>query len=382
MAAARSWPGLEFARTMADQLYAARDRLMASPKFQKWAAGSLLTRAITRRRARAVFDLCAGFVYSQILQACVELKVLERLAKGPADLEVLAAEFDLAPDRARRLLEGATALGLVARRGKDRYGLGMDGAAILANPGILRMIEHHAMLYRDLADPVALLRDVPRSRELADYWGYATSEDPASLDPGAVARYTRLMSASQTLVADEILDAYPLTSHRALLDVGGGDGTFLRSVAGRAPHLSLHLFDLPAVAAEAERATATAGLAHRITVHPGSFISSELPRVADVVTLVRVLHDHDDGIAKILLARIRAALPAGGTLVIAEPMSGTAGAEAMGEAYFGFYLLAMGSGRPRRPDEISTLLDEAGFRKSRLVPTRVALQTSLIIADI
>ncbi|MDX2308649.1 MAG: methyltransferase [Hyphomicrobium sp.] len=355
---------------------------MSSPAFQRWAASSLLTRAITRRRARAVFDLCAGFVYSQILHACVELRLLERLARGPATLDQLSRELDLAPDRARRLLEGATALGLLARRGVDRYGLGMDGAAMLANPGILRMIEHHAMLYRDLADPVALLRDKPRSRELARYWGYATSDAPQSLDPADVERYTRLMSASQTFVADEVLDAYPLSAHRALLDVGGGDGTFLRRVAARASHLELHLFDLPAVAAIAERGLAESGLSHRAKVHPGSFITDPLPQGADVVTLVRVLHDHDDDIALILLSRARAALDKGGVLLIAEPMSGTAGAETVGEAYFGFYLLAMGSGRPRRPDEIFALLREAGFARFRMLPTRLALQTSLVLAEV
>ncbi len=40
------------------------------------------------------------------------------------------------------------------------------------------------------------------------------------------------MAASQPLVADEILDAYPFARHRCLLDVGGGDGSFLAS--GRA----------------------------------------------------------------------------------------------------------------------------------------------------
>ena len=41
------------------------------------------------------------------------------------------------------------------------------------------------------------------------------------------------------------------------------------------------------------------------------------------------------------------ALPADGTLLLAEPMAGSRGAEPVGDAYFGFYLLAMGSGRPR-----------------------------------
>ena len=89
------------------------------------------------------------------------------------------------------------------------------------------------------------------------------------------------------------------------------------------------------------------GLSGRVEAVGGSFLDGDLPAGADVVSLVRVLHDHDDESALRLLARIHAASPPGATLLIAEPMAGTPGAEPVGDAYFGFYLLAMGSGRPR-----------------------------------
>jgi demethylspheroidene O-methyltransferase len=51
-----------------------------------------------------------------------------------------------------------------------------------------------------------------------------------------------------------------------------------------------------------------------------------------------------------LRAIARGCSPPGGTLLIAEPMAGTSPAPSrIGDAYFGFYLLAMGSGRPRSP---------------------------------
>ena len=48
--------------------------------FQRFAASFALTRPIARRRAGALFDLCAGFVYSQILFACVRLKLFDHVA--------------------------------------------------------------------------------------------------------------------------------------------------------------------------------------------------------------------------------------------------------------------------------------------------------------
>ena len=44
---------------------------------------------------------------------------------------------------------------------------------MLGNPGIAAMVEHHAALYADLADPVALLRGDESDRRLARYWPYA-----------------------------------------------------------------------------------------------------------------------------------------------------------------------------------------------------------------
>ncbi len=63
------------------------------------------------------------------------------------------------------------------------------------------------------------------------------------------------------------------------------------------------------------------------------------------------------------LRNVRAALPAGGTLLLAEPMSDTSGAEAMADAYFGLYLLAMGSGQPRSAQTLRRMLQEAGFTR-------------------
>ena len=61
-------------------------------------------------------------------------------------------------------------------------------------------------------------------------------------------------------------------------------------------------------------------------------------------------------------------------------MSGAPGAQAMGDAYFGFYLLAMGRGRPRRVDELIRMLGDAGFAAIRVLPTRMPLQTSVLLA--
>ena len=361
-----------------DRLYAARDRLVGSTRFRSLAARFPLTRPLVRRKAGHAFDLAAGFVYSQVLLAACRLGLFGILGERPQSLEVVARRVGLTPDAAARLLEAAVALDLASVRGPNRYGLGETGAAIAGDPGIRAMVEHHALFYADMADPVALLRG-ETSPSLRAYWAYARSSDPSTLPDGAVAAYSTLMAASQTLIAEQVTSAYDFGRHRRLLDVGGGEGAFVAAVARACPRIAFELFDLPAVAARAERALSGLGLAHRVTVTGGDFTRDPLPRDADVVTLVRVLHDHDDTVANALLRNVRNSVAPGATLVIAEPLPGTASAERV-SAYFAMYLLAMGSGRLRNYETVSRMLASAGFVGTRHVPTSIPLQTSVIVA--
>ncbi|MDX2224745.1 MAG: methyltransferase [Rhodospirillaceae bacterium] len=363
-----------------DRWLAIRNRLIASARFRRWAAGTPLVRRIAHRQTGALFDLVAGFVYAQVLYAGVRVKLFDHLAAGPLSIDEVARRTGLPPASAELLLSAAASLRLVEPAGQGRFALGMLGAALQAQPGVSAMIEHHALLYADLADPVALLRDDPAPRRLADFWAYARSADPAHVSDADVAAYSALMAASQSFIADDVLDAYPVARHEHLLDVGGGEGAFLIAAGRRAPDLRLSLFDLPAVAARATVALADAGLSARSDVIGGNFLRDPLPHGADLITLVRVLHDHGDAAATSILRAIHVALRDGGTLVIAEPMAGTDGAAPMGAAYFGFYLKAMGSGRPRTSEEIRRLLAEIGFRDARILATRTPLLVRVIAA--
>ncbi len=355
-----------------------RDRLLGDQRFHRFAAAFPLTRPVARRNSQRLFDLCAGFVYSQTLAACIRLDLFDMLAT-PQPLDALAARTDLAPERLERLLLAAAAIGLVERR-REGWGLGSLGAALRGVPGLPEMIRHHDLLYADLADPVALLQGRHDTR-LGRFWGYAGGARTHELGTDEAAPYSALMAASQALVAEETLAAYPLGSHRCLMDVGGGEGAFVAAAARHAPDLALRLFDLPAVATRARERFATLGLGDRAQAFGGDFLRDPLPQGADIISLVRVLHDHDDAAAGAILTRIRAALRPGATLLLSEPMAGGRRPNRAGDAYFGLYLLAMGAGRARPGAEIAAMLRHAGFRAVRQRPTRRPILTSVLTAE-
>jgi demethylspheroidene O-methyltransferase len=367
-----------------DGLLAWRDRLLASRRFRRWAQASVLTRWIARRRAAEVFDLVAGFVYSQVLLACVQLRAFDLLLQdGPQTPQALAQRWQLPLAASERLVRAAVALRLLEARPHGRVGLGPLGAPLAGDAGLAAMVAHHAALYRDLAEPLALLKGEggAGAAGLAAYWPYAGTQAPGELPAERLAAYSQLMAASQPLVAEQVLQTYPLHRHRRLLDVGGGIGEFACRAARAAPELQVQVFDLPGVVPEALRRFEREGLAGRCSAVGGDFFRDPLPAGADLVTLLRVAHDHDDARVLHLLRAIRQALAPGGRLLLAEPLADTPGAERMGHAYFGFYLLAMGRGEPRSEARLRDMLAEAGFIRVRRLATTLPLQASALLAE-
>ena len=359
-----------------------RNAWLMRPSFQRVAMRLPIFRQVSRHHAASMFGVITGFVYTKTLTASVDLGVLARLAQAPASTDELGQVSGLPPAAISRLLAAASAIDLVEALPHDRWTLGQRGAALVSNKGALAMIEHHKLFYDDLADPVAMLRRGRGGGKLAAFWSYAGAAgrgEPASADDPGTMAYSALMAASQPMVAEQVLDAHDFSRHKRLLDIGGGHGAFLAEVAARHPGLGLALFDLPPVASAARAVLDARGLAH-VEAHGGSFRDDPLPDGFDLISLVRILHDHDDEVVQALLGAVHAALPAGGKLLIAEPMAGTPGAEAMGDAYFGLYLWAMGSGRPRTAEDYRAMLRRAGFARVQELPAALPMVTRVLLA--
>jgi demethylspheroidene O-methyltransferase len=333
-------------------------RLALSPRFHRYAARIPGLRHIARAEGRALFDDMQGFVRSQVLTALVETDILSRLADRPLDTARLAQVANLPAARAQILLQAAAAMNLVRQKG-THWHLAPRGAAFLAVPGLAAMVRHHSVLYRDLADPTAFFRG-ETDPGLAHFWPYVFGAGAAD-DPATAQRYSDLMADSQTLVAADTLQMVSFAGIRHLMDVGGGTGAFLTAVGRAHPDPRLTLFDLPAVVPTAEARFRAAGLAHRVTIQPGSFRDHPLPPGADAISLVRVLYDHSDDTVRALLAAARQALPPAGRLIISEPMSGGQRPDPSTDVYFSVYTLAMGTGQTRSAARISELLSSAGF---------------------
>ena len=214
-------------------------------------------------RSRALFDLTAGFVYTQTLTACVQIGLFEFLAEKPRTLAEVANHASLPLEETGRLLRAAMALKLVQERSHKRFGNGPLGAPMIGNTALHRMIEHNALLYNDLRNPVEMLRSAgPRNRLVLDAFPYTSVANPETFQRSVVEEYSRLMADTVEPIARELLDTYSLAGVTSLLDVGGGEGSFCAAVAARYPSIKLGLFDLPAVIEQVNQSNALADTLH------------------------------------------------------------------------------------------------------------------------
>jgi demethylspheroidene O-methyltransferase len=357
-----------------------RNRIIADPRFQQACLRIPGLRFMARRKADALYRLTAGFVYSQILHAALESGLLSALNGEPLRAPALERLTGLPQDAMRRLLSSAKSVGLVSEPAPGLYALDDIGVVAANDPGIVAMVRHHALLYADIADPLALLRKRTRETGIARLWAYSANPEPGSVDPEDARVYSELMRVSQDAVAREVIAAHDFSRHREVVDVGGGHGRFLWHVGQAAAAPRLHLFDLPPVAEQGRLILGEAGFAARLEVTGGSFFSDPVPAGADCYTLVRVLYDHDDANALTILKRVRAAMAPGSVLVIAEPMGGEDASRALVNGYFSLYLVAMASGRCRTPAEHAAMALEAGFASAVNAPVRQPLFASVVIA--
>lgn len=355
-----------------------RNAILGSVHFQRWASRTPLIRGIARRKAAAQFDMIAGFVYAQILAAFVESGLIAFLNGTLRTAEEVARAVGIPQDAASRLLLAGESLRISESPAKGLWTLGEAGASLSCNAGGMAMIRHHRLLYKDLTDPLALFAAGRRTEtHLSAYWTYASKDN----SPAEAADYSTLMAATQPMVSQQIIDVYDFSAHRRMLDVGGGSGAFAEAVMAAAPALELGIFDLPEVLETTRQRVAADPAKSGWHLHGGSFKDAPLPQGYDLITLVRIAHDHDDDVVRALLASIYEALPSGGRLLIVEPMADSRGAEPMGHAYFGMYLWAMGSGRPRSFHEISSMLRDAGFAQIKPISTALPIITSALVAN-
>ena len=310
----------------------------------------------------AVLDLITAFRRTQVLFTACELKLFDALATSKT-LPQLAAELKLNPDAAERLLGACVMLGLLKRHG-DSFSNSPAAAAYLTSPSPTRMLGYinysNAVLWKlwdNLPDAI---------REGTNRWKQTFGTDGPIFSqifrtPEDQREFLMGMHGYGLMSSPAVVNAVDLSKYSTFVDLGGATGHLATAACVRWANLRGVVFDLPQVVPLATEIVSATPVKDRVTVVGGDFFADELPK-GDVYALGRILHDWTEAKIKTLLAKIHAALPSGGAVLVAEKVlhDGKAGPDwAVTQS---LNMLLVTEGKERTLGEYAALLEGAGFK--------------------
>ncbi|MEV6950335.1 methyltransferase [Streptomyces sp. NPDC051183] len=311
-------------------------------------------------------DLMFGHIHSAALRAVVVHGVADHLAAGPRTAEDLASRTGTDAAALRRVLRLLASRGLFSEDERGGFRLEEDGQPLRTDvPG-----SQHAGVVM-ITDPMFArsapgLQDTLHTGQPSFDLVYGmpffehllkSPEDRATFDAGMAA----FSGAEDELVAQ----GYAFPEGARVIDVGGGRGGLLGAVLDRQPSLSGVLFDQSATVAE--HLLDRPGLAGRWRTESGDFFTA-VPSGGDFYVLKHILHDwNDEDCLRILGSIRRAAEPGARLLVVDSVLPGNSAPHPALE--LDIVMLMALKGRERTAAEFGTLLDRAGFRLQRILPT-------------
>lgn len=175
------------------------------------------------------------------------------------------------------------------------------------------------------------------------------------------------------LSSPQAIAAHDLSPVQHFVDLGGGTGHLALAFLDRYPNARATVFDLPQVIPLTREITA-----NRVQTVAGDFFADPLPP-ADCYAVARILHDWSLPKIQTLLAKIHAALPPGGRLLICEMLLNpdrTGPARAMMQS---LNMLTCTEGQERTAAEYDALCRAAGFSSTAAVVTGSPVDAVLAI---
>jgi O-methyltransferase domain len=136
---------------------------------------------------------------------------------------------------------------------------------------------------------------------------------------------------------------------------------------------------LPRVVGDAPALLQARGLTDRINIEPGNFFEN-VPAGGDAYLLSQVIHDWSETQCLTILGNCRRSMKAGGRLLIIETVLPTGDTPHPGKV-MDIIMLTFAGGQERTEPEHRPLLDKAGFRLTRVVPTESAVSIVEAFAD-
>lgn len=315
-----------------------------------------------------LLELASGFMATHAIYAAARLGIADALANGPRSVVDIAAEAGSNPDATHRLLRACAAFGVFTEHADGRFGLTPLASALRSGtPDSIRPVvlmlgdPRYQGPWGRLADTVETGRPGAEIVFGTSMWDYLND------DPEFAATFNDAMTRLSALDWPTVKAAYDFTRFSTIVDIGGGHGQLLALMLEAAPAAKGVLLERPEVVDLAEQNLRQAGVAARCRIEAGSFFDTA-PSDGDLYVLRRVIHDFDDEQAVAILSTIRRHLSDDATVLLLESVVPPGNAPHFAKTLDLDMMIFVG-GRERTERQFEALLDRAGFRMSRVIPT-------------
>jgi hypothetical protein len=317
-----------------------------------------------------VIQMASAIWTARAVYAAARLGLADIFSNGPLAAETVARNTGTDSRSMYRLLRALASRGLFTEVEPRRFALTSLGAALESGaPGRAR-----AMVLTIGGDWQwkawdhffeALKTGEPGLRKA---FGVGLFEYLAA-HPDDSARYDEAMMGFYGAVGPAVVAAYDFSAFTAVADLGGGTGTLLATILRANEQLRGTVFELSYAAPRARATIEKLGLAARCDVVEGDFFKA-VPSGYDVYILSHVLHDWSDEQALAILRNCRAAVGKDGRLLIVEAVLPPGDTPHPGKL-IDLLMLTVTGGLERTADEYGHLLEAAGFKLTRVVPTAI-----------
>jgi O-methyltransferase domain/Dimerisation domain len=314
-------------------------------------------------------QLISGHWIAQAIAVTAELGIADLLADGPRSSDDLAQAAGCHSGALYRLLRALAGLGVFTEVESKRFGLTpmaemlrADAPASVRSRAIQTCSDVQWRAWGQLGYSVRTGRPAFEHIFGMDQWEYRAR------NPEANARFNASETSLVTQVANAVASAYDFSGFGRLIDVGGSHGALLIAILSVNPELRAVLFDLPHVVEGAREPLVAAGLLERCEIVGGDMFET-VPTGGDAYLLSRIIHGWDGAHAVDILANCRRVMGPHSKLLLAEEVILSGDVPSYGKLT-DLNMLVSAGGQERTEAEYRALYAAAGFRLTRVIPTR------------
>jgi hypothetical protein len=301
------------------------------------------------------------------LRALVSCGCPEELRDGPRSVAELADRCGVDASMLARMLRSIAVTGLLRSTSPGVYELTPAGQSLLRGRALASV---KFSLDPEIWNALGELPETVRNGQAPFTSRHGSLYDYLSTEPELSAIFDELMDSNHVPTAAKLAEVLTgpggdLCGPGTVVDVGGGQGTFLAAILQANTDLRGVLFDLDRTVPAAREYLTAAGVSARCEVIAGNFFKA-VPAGGSAYLVAHVVHNWDDEQATSILRTIRAAMPADGRLYLIEAPLPDDDSPHFGKD-LDIRLLTMHEGKERSATEYFALLTEAGFRAGQLI---------------